>query len=411
MDTGNTAWVLMSAALVLFMTPGLALFYAGMVRGKNVLGMLMQNVFAMGLLAVLWVAIVFSLAFGDAGNAGIIGNFDFAFMKDVGVALPDNEFLSALTIPFVLFCAFQMTFAIITPALITGATADRLKFGAYAVFIGVWLVLVYGPVAHWVFAGGWLADLGALDFAGGAVVHINAGAAALALVLILGPRKGYPHTPMLPHNLPMTVLGTGILWFGWTGFNAGSALAADGIAASALMNTFLAASAAMLGWLVVERLKSGHATTLGAASGAVAGLVAITPCAGFVGGMAPVYIGAIAGVVCYLGLNIKRIFKFDDSLDVVAVHLVGGLVGSILLGFFADASINPVVTNEGVFLGGGASLLGDQIIASVAVLVYSFVVSFIIGKVIDVTMGLRVSAADEEAGLDITQHAETAYVS
>ena len=411
MDTGNTAWVLMSAALVLFMTPGLALFYAGMVRGKNVLGMLMQNVFAMGLLAILWVVIVFSLAFGDAGNGGVIGNLDFAFMKDVGVPLPDNEFLSFLTIPFVLFCAYQMTFAIITPALITGATADRLKFSAYAVFIGVWLVLVYGPVAHWVFGGGWLFELGALDFAGGAVVHINAGAAALALVLILGPRRGYPETPMLPHSLPMTVIGTGILWFGWTGFNAGSALAADGIAASALMNTFLAASAAMLGWLVVERLKSGHATTLGAASGAVAGLVAITPCAGFVGGMAPIYIGAIAGVVCYLGLNIKKIFKFDDSLDVVAVHLVGGLVGSILLGFFADATINPAVTNEGVFLGGGASLLGDQIIASVVVLAYSFVVSFIIGKVIHATMGLRVTPDQEEEGLDITQHAETAYVS
>ncbi len=340
-NTGNTAWVLMAAALVLFMTPGLALFYAGMVRGKNVLGMLMQNVFAMGLLAILWVAIVFSLAFGDAGNGGVIGNFDFAFMKDVGVPLPTDDWFSFLTIPFVLFCAYQMTFAIITPALITGATADRLKFSAYAVFIGIWLVVVYGPVAHWVFAGGWLAERGALDFAGGAVVHINAGAAALALVLILGPRKGYPDTPMLPHNLPMTVIGTGILWFGWTGFNAGSALAADGIAASALMNTFLAASAAMLGWLVVERLKSGHATTLGAASGAVAGLVAITPCAGYVGGMAPVYIGAIAGVVCYLGLNIKRIFKFDDSLDVVAVHLVGGLVGSILLGFFADSRHQP----------------------------------------------------------------------
>jgi Amt family ammonium transporter len=411
MDTGNTAWVLMSAALVLFMTPGLALFYAGMVRGKNVLGMLMQNVFAMGLLAVLWVLVVFSLAFGNAGDGGIIGSFEFAFLKDVTAALPDNEFFSGLTIPFVLFCAFQMTFAIITPALITGATADRLKFGAYAVFIGIWLVLVYGPVAHWVFAGGWLADLGALDFAGGAVVHINAGAAALALVLILGPRRGYPHVPMPPHSLPMTVLGTGILWFGWTGFNAGSALAADGVAATALMNTFLAASAAMLGWLVVERIKSGHATTLGAASGAVAGLVAITPCAGFVGGMAPVYIGAIAGAVCYLGLNIKKIFRFDDSLDVVAVHLVGGLVGSILLGFFADASVNPAVADEGLFLGGGAGLLGDQIIASVATLVYSFVASFIIGKVIDAVMGLRVSAADEEAGLDITQHAEQAYVS
>jgi Amt family ammonium transporter len=409
LDSGNTAWVLISTALVLFMTPGLALFYGGMVRSKNVLGMLMQNVFAMGLLAVLWVALVFSLAFGDAGNAGFIGNFDYVWLKDVGPALTDQEFLSFLTIPFVLFCAYQMTFAIITPALITGATADRLKFSAYAVFIGVWLVLVYGPLAHMVFGGGWLADMGALDFAGGAVVHMNAGAAALALVLLLGRRRGYPDTPMPPHNLPMTVLGTGILWFGWAGFNAGSALAADGVAAQAIMNTFLAASAAMLGWLVVERIKGGHATTLGAASGAVAGLVAITPCAGFVGGMAPVYIGAFTGAVCYLALSLKKAFKFDDSLDVIAVHLVGGLVGSILLGLFADSTINGVVTNEGLFLGGGGDLLVDQIVASVVTLAYSFVASIIIGKVIDLTIGLRVSDEDEDLGLDLSQHAEVAY--
>jgi Amt family ammonium transporter len=409
MDAGNTAWMLAATALVLFMTPGLALFYGGMVRAKNVLGMLMQNIFAMGLLAVVWAAIAFSLAFGDAGNGGFIGNFDYAWLKDVGPALTDQEFLSFLTIPFVLFCAYQMTFAIITPALITGATADRLKFSAYAVFIGVWLVLVYGPIAHMVFAGGWLADMGALDFAGGAVVHMNAGAAALALVLLVGKRKGWPDTPMQPHNLPLTVLGTGILWFGWAGFNAGSALAADGIAGQAIMNTFLAASAAMLGWLVVERLKDGHATTLGAASGAVAGLVAITPCAGFVGGMAPVYIGLIAGAVCYLALGLKKTFGFDDSLDVVAVHLVGGLAGSLLLGFFADAAINPAVTNEGVFLGGGGSLLWDQIVASVVTISYSFVVSLAIGLAIDATMGLRVDDAAEDEGLDLSQHAEVAY--
>ncbi|MGH9260077.1 MAG: ammonium transporter [Acidimicrobiales bacterium] len=408
-DTGNTAWMLMATALVLFMTPGLALFYGGMVRGKNVLGMLMQNLFAMGLLAVVWVALVFSLAFGDAGNAGFIGNFDYVWLKDVGPALTDQEFLSFLTIPFVLFCAYQMTFAIITPALITGATADRLRFSAYALFIGVWLVLVYAPVAHMVFAGGWLADMGALDFAGGAVVHMNAGAAALALVLLIGKRKGYPDTPMPPHNLPITVLGTGILWFGWAGFNAGSALAADGIAAQAILNTFLAASAAMLGWLVVERIKGGHATTLGGASGAVAGLVAITPCAGFVGGMAPVYIGLIAGAVCYLALGLKKAFQFDDSLDVVAVHLVGGLVGSLLLGFFADSSINPAVVNEGVFLGGGGDLLVDQLLASVVTLSYSFAASLVIGKVIDLAIGLRVSDEDEDLGLDLSQHAEVAY--
>jgi ammonium transporter, Amt family len=409
MDPGNTAWMLIATALVLFMTPGLALFYGGMVRGKNVLGMLMQNFFAMGLLAVLWTALVFSLAFGDAGNGGFLGNFDYAWLHDVGPALPPDDYAIALTIPFILFCAYQMTFAIITPALITGATADRLKFGAYAVFIGVWLVLVYGPIAHMVFAGGWLADMGALDFAGGAVVHMNAGAAALALVLLVGKRKGYPDTPMQPHNLPMTVLGAGILWFGWAGFNAGSALAADGIAGQALMNTFLAASAAMLGWLVVERLKDGHATTLGGASGAVAGLVAITPCAGFVGGMAPLYIGLTAGAVCYLALGLKKSFGFDDSLDVVAVHLVGGLVGSLLLGFFADAAINPAVTNEGVFLGGGGSLLWDQIVASVVTIAYSFVVSLGIGLAIDATMGLRVDDAAEDEGLDLSQHAEVAY--
>jgi len=408
-DTGDTAWVLISTALVLFMTPGLAFFYGGMVRSKNVLTMLMQNFFAMGILAILWVAVVFTLAFGDAGNAGVIGNFDFAFMKDVGPEATTSEFLSFLTIPFVLFCAYQMTFAIITPALITGATADRLKFSAYAVFISVWLVLVYAPVAHMVFAGGWLADMGALDFAGGAVVHINAGAAALALVLILGPRKGYGEEPMPPHNLPLTILGTGILWFGWAGFNAGSALAANGVAAQAIMNTFLAASAAMLGWLAIEKIKGGHATTLGAASGAVAGLVAITPCAGFVGGMAPVYIGFITGVLCYLALGIKKAFKLDDSLDVIAVHLVGGLAGSIMLGLFADDAINSAVINDGLFLGGGGDLLVDQIVASVVTLAYSFVASLIIAKVIDMTIGLRVTPDVESEGLDINLHAEAAY--
>jgi Amt family ammonium transporter len=408
-DTGNTAWVLISTALVLFMTPGLALFYGGMVRSKNVLGMLMQNFFAMGLLAILWVAVAFTLAFGEAGNGGVIGNLDFAFLKDVTPGAAPGEFLSFLTIPFVLFCAYQMTFAIITPALITGATADRLKFSAYAIFIGLWLILVYAPVAHWVFGGGFLYELGALDFAGGAVVHMNAGAAAVALVIILGVRRGYPDTPMRPHNLPLTIIGTGILWFGWAGFNAGSALAADGIAAQAIMNTFLAASAAMLGWLVAEKVESGHATTLGAASGAVAGLVAITPCAGFVGGMAPVYIGLVTGAVCYLALGIKRAFKLDDSLDVIAVHLVGGLAGSLMLGLFADSAINPAVVDEGLFVGGTGALLWYQFVASVVTIAYSFAVTFIIGMVLDKTIGLRITPAQEEEGLDLSQHAEEAY--
>jgi len=364
----------------------------------------------MGILAVLWAVVVFSIAFGDAGDAGWFGSFEYAFLKDVPVGVPDPEgFLGFLTIPFVLFAAYQMTFAIITPALISGATADRMKFSAYAIFISLWLILVYGPVAHWVFGGGKIASWGALDFAGGTAVHINAGAAALAVVIVLGARKGHGTEPMPPHNLPLTMLGTGILWFGWAGFNAGSALAADGIAANAIMNTFLAASAAMLGWLLVERLRSGHATTLGAASGAVAGLVAITPCAGFVGGMAPIYIGAFAGAVCYVALGLKSLLRLDDSLDVIAVHLVGGLVGSILLGFFADDAINSVVVNEGIFVGGKGALLWDQIAASAVTLGYSFVASFVIAKVLDMTMGIRVDSAAEDEGLDLSQHAEAAY--
>jgi Amt family ammonium transporter len=412
MDTGDTAWVLISAALVLFMTPGLAFFYGGMVRGKNVLAMLMQNMFAMGLISVLWAVVGFSLAFGDGG--GLIGNFDFAFMKDVGVIGPDGPVnllpgLDFLTIPPVVFFAFQMMFAIITPALITGATADRLKFKSYVVLIGLWSVLVYSPLAHWVFSPtGWLFERGALDFAGGTAIHINAGIAALVIVAMIGKRKGYPDTPMPPHNLPYTMLGTGILWFGWFGFNAGSAGAANAQAAQALVNTNLAAAAAMLGWLVIEKLKDGHATTLGAASGAVAGLVAITPCAGFVGGMSPIIIGAIAGAVCYLAIGIKKALKLDDSLDVIAVHLVGGIVGSVILGFFADASATGIGT-DGVFFGGGTDLLIDQLVAVGAALVYSAVATFVIAKAIDLTLGLRVDEDAEETGLDLSQHAETAY--
>jgi Amt family ammonium transporter len=408
-DTGSTAWMLISTALVLFMTPGLAFFYGGMVRAKNSLGMLMQNYFAMGILGVLWVLIAFSLSFGNAGDGGWIGNFDFVGFKDVtGNTLGPDFF--ALSIPFILFAAYQMTFAIITPALITGATADRFMFSAYALFISIWLIVVYSPVAHWVFAGGWLAKRGALDFAGGAVVHINAGAAALGVILVLGVLRGYGREPMPPHNLPLTVLGTGMLWFGWAGFNAGSALGAGGLASQAIMNTFVAASAAMLGWVLVERLKDGHPTTLGAASGAVAGLVAITPCAGFVGTMPSIIIGFIAGGVCFLAIGIKKRFGFDDSLDVVAVHLVGGLLGSVLLGLFADPLVNPVVSHPGLLISdGGTDLLIDQITASVAVLVFSFAVSYVIAKALDMTMGIRVTPEDEVEGLDSSQHAETAY--
>src|SRR4051794_32205753 len=294
------------------MTPGLAFFYGGMVRSRNVLGMLAQNFFAMGLISVLWAVVVFSLAFG-ADHGGVIGDFGLAGLK--GLATGKVPGFEALTIPALAFVAYQGMFAVITPALITGATADRLKFGAYAVFIGIWAVLVYAPVAHWVFSpNGWLFKRGALDFAGGTVVHINAGIAALAAVIVMGRRRGWPRDAMPPHSLPLTLLGTGILWFGWFGFNAGSALAANGLAAQALINTHLAAAAGMLGWLVMERFKESHATTLGAASGAVAGLVAITPCAGFVGGMSPLIIGFVAGAVCLLAVSLKFRFGYDDSL-------------------------------------------------------------------------------------------------
>jgi Amt family ammonium transporter len=379
-----------------------------------VLGMLMQNFFAMGLIGVIWAMVGFSLAFGDGG--GYIGNFDFAFMTDLvtkfnedGTFINPLPGLDSLTIPPVVFFAFQMMFAIITPALITGATADRLKFKSYALLIALWSVLVYSPIAHWVFSPeGWLWKRGALDFAGGTAIHINAGIAALVIVAIIGKRKGYPDVEMRPHNLPWTLIGTGILWFGWFGFNAGSAGGAGSIAGHALLNTSLAASAAMLGWLVAEKLKDGHATTLGGASGAVAGLVAITPCAGYVGGMSPIYIGAIAGVLCYLAIGIKKALKLDDSLDVIAVHLVGGVVGSLLLGFFGDSAINAAGF-DGVFFDGGTDLLIDQLVAVGSALVYSAVVTFIIAKVVDVIFGLRVDEDDEEIGLDLSQHAEQAY--
>ena len=400
MNSGDTAWVLISAALVLFMTPGLAFFYGGMVRSKNVLGMLMQNFFAIGIVSILWAMIGFSIAFGGTGP--LIGNTEFAWLANVAT-LDGN-------IPGLAFVAFQMMFAVITPALITGATADRLKFGAYALLIAIWSILVYAPVARWVFnPNGWIYQMGALDFAGGAAIHINAGVAALAVVLVIGNRRGHGSEPMPPHNLPFTMLGTGILWFGWMGFNAGSALAADGVAAQAVVNTQLAAAAGMLGWLLVERIKRGHATTLGAASGAVAGLVAVTPCAGFVGGASPMIIGAVAGAGCFAALGIKERMDWDDSLDVIAVHLVGGIIGTLLLGFFADSAVNG--DTDGLFFGGGAELLKDQFVAAAAVGAFSFTVTLGIAVVISKTMGLRVSEDDELRGLDQTQHAEAAYSS
>jgi Amt family ammonium transporter len=405
-NSGDTAWVLISTGLVLFMTPGLALFYGGMVRAKNVLAMLMQNFFCLGIVSILWAVVVYSLAFGGTGE--FIGNLDFALMNDAAKEFPVGV---ALAIPPLLYCAYQMMFAVITPALISGAVADRMAFKAWVWFVGLWMILVYAPVAHWVFAPeGWLFKDGALDFAGGTVVHINAGAAALAAVLVLGKRRGWPNHPMPPHNLPLTLIGAGILWFGWFGFNAGSALAGNGVAVQALMNTHLAAAAAMLGWLAVERLRSGHATTLGAASGAVAGLVAITPCAGFVGSMSAIYIGAIAGALCMLAVGLKSRFGYDDSLDVIGVHLAGGLIGTLLLGLFADVSINPAGT-DGAFYGGGFDLLGKQALAAGSVMVYSFVVTLLIMLALKKLLpgGVRVSAEDEETGLDLTQHSETGY--
>jgi Amt family ammonium transporter len=403
MSSGDTAWVLTATALVLFMTPGLAFFYGGMVRAKHVLAMLMQNVFAMGLIGVLWVLVGFSLAFGRYGDGGFIGGFEYIGLRNVGAAP-----MAGMTIPFILFAAYQMTFAIITPALITGATADRLKFGGYAVFIGLWMVFVYAPIAHWVFAGGWLAQRGALDFAGGAVVHVNAGAAALAVVLVVGRRANWPREAMPPHSLPLTMLGTGILWFGWFGFNAGSALAANGVAAQATMNTTIAASAAMLGWLAIERAKDGHATTLGAASGAVAGLVAITPCAGYVNTLSALLIGFVTGGVCFLAISLKFRFGYDDALDVIGVHLVGGLFGSVLLGLFATKAVNLAGAN-GLFYG-DASFFGKQLVAVVMASVYAFLFSYMALAVINKITPVRTGEQEEEMGLDAAEHGEEAYI-
>jgi len=405
-DTGDTAWVLVSAALVMFMTPGLALFYGGMVRAKNVLAMLMNNFFALGLVSVLWAVVAYSLAFG--GDGELIGDLHFGLLNNAVDEFPVGL---ALTIPPLLYMAYQMMFAIITPALISGAVADRMRFKAWVWFIGLWLILVYTPVAHWVFApSGWLFKEGALDFAGGTVVHINAGIAALACVLVLGRRRGWPNHPMPPHSLPLTLIGTGILWFGWFGFNAGSALGGNELAAQALVNTHMAAATAMVSWLVVEKLRSGHATTLGGASGAVAGLVAITPCAGFVGSMSAIYIGAFAGAVCMLAVSLKSRFGYDDALDVVGVHLVGGIVGSLLLGVFGDVAINEF-GRDGLAYGGGLDLFWDQLLAVGATVVYSFTVTLLIMLALKKLLpgGVRVDAEEEEEGLDLTQHSETGY--
>jgi Amt family ammonium transporter len=404
-DSGDTAWVLVSSALVLLMTaPGLALFYGGMVRQKNALGTLMQSFIILALISVQWVLWGYSLAFGP-DKGGIIGGLEWVGLSGVGPT-PNPDY--AATIPHTAFMLFQMMFAVITPALITGAFAERKKFSTFLVFILVWATVVYDPLAHWVWGvGGWLRNLGALDFAGGTVVHISSGISALAAALVIGKRKGYGHQPMPPHNLPFTVMGASLLWFGWFGFNAGSALAANGLAAHAFMTTNTATAAAALGWMFTEWSSRGKPTVLGAASGAVAGLVAITPAAGYVTPMAAIIIGAVAGFICYSACNLKSRLGYDDSLDVVGVHGVGGTWGALATGIFATKLVNDA-GGDGL-LYGNPKQLGIQFLAVVVTWVLGFVMTTVILKVLDAVMGLRVTDEEEAAGLDLSQHSETAY--
>ncbi len=406
-NAGDTAWVLLSAALVLLMTPGLAFFYGGMVRAKNVLAMLMQNYVTIGIVSVLWILVMYSLCFGNNMLGGFIGDLHFAgFRHMMAQGVPGET----LTIPPAAFSVFQLMFAVITPALFTGSIADRMKFNSFIVIVVAWSLLVYAPIAHWVFSPeGWLFKRGAEDFAGGTVVHANAGAAGLALVIVMGKRRGWPKERMRPHNLPFVLLGAGLLWFGWFGFNAGSALEShDNLASYAFINTNTATAAALLGWLIAEKIRDGHATTLGAASGAIAGLVAITPAAGFISPMGSILLGLIAGFVCCFATGLKFIFKFDDALDVVGVHLVGGILGALLIGFLGTKVVNSVGAN-GIFYHGGMGLLGKQALDVACTVGYSFVATLIIAWVVKKTMGLRVSDDIELQGLDINLHAESAY--
>jgi Amt family ammonium transporter len=404
-NAGDTAWVIISAALVMVMTPALGYFYGGMVRKKNVLAMIMQNFILVALVSVLWVMFGYSMAFGP-DKGGIIGNLDWSFLNKVGL-LPNTDY--AGTIPHQLFMVFQLMFAIITPALITGAFADRMKFSSFLVFMALWATFVYNPVCHWVWGvGGWMRNLGVLDFAGGTVVHINAGIAALAAVLVIGKRKGYGTTPMPPHNMTLTVLGTAFLWFGWFGFNAGSALGANGIAVNAFVTTNTAAAAATLSWMIIEWIHRGKPTTLGVASGAVAGLVAITPAAGFVNVVGALCIGGLVSILCYTAIMLKSRLGYDDALDVIGVHFVGGVFGALATGLFATKMVNEA-GNNGLFYGNPAQF-GVQAISVVVTIVYSFVVTLIILKGIDLVMGLRVDAEQEYQGLDISQHGEEGYI-
>ena len=408
-SSGDTAWVLISAGLVLFMTPGLALFYGGMVRSKHVLSMLAQNFATIAVVSIVWAVAAYSLAFGpDAGGHGFIGTLRLA-----GLAHPNDPVPGlALTVPPLAFVAFQMMFAIITGALLTGAGADRMRFGGFLALIALWTVVVYAPIAHWVFSpAGWLAKKGTLDFAGGTVVELCSGGSALALVLVLKPRRGWPREAMPPHSLPLTVLGAGILWFGWFGFNAGSALTSGGLASQALVNTQLAACTGLLVWIGVEKKATGHATTLGAASGAVVGLVAITPAAGYVNSMAALLIGALGGLAGVFAVRLKFRLRYDDSLDVVGVHGVGGLVGMLSLGFLASATVNPLIAHKGLIDGGGFGLLGRQLLAVVTTGGWAFLGTYAVATLVSRTVGLRVDERAEQIGLDSIVHAETAYES
>ncbi len=417
MDTGDTAWVLTSAALVLLMTPGLAFFYGGMVRSKSVLNMLMMSFVTIGIVSVLWTLFGFSVAFGAKGN-GFMGDFGSV---GLGELLKQSTTINGAEykIPGLAFSMFQLMFAVITPALISGAIADRAKFLGWSVFVTLWVTIVYFPVAHWVFDfgdakgnyAGWLAHLGVQDFAGGTAVHINAGAAGLALALVLGKRNGWPKAQFRPHNLPIVLLGAALLWFGWFGFNAGSALGANGLAALAFTNTQVATAAALLGWIAVEKVRDGHPTSLGAASGAVAGLVAITPACAFIVPWAAVVLGLLAGAICAMAVGLKYRLGFDDSLDVVGVHLVGGIVGTLFVGLFGTARVAAAggASADGLFYGGGFTLLGKQALGAAAVMVYSFVIAYILGTIIDKTIGFRVDPEDEESGIDLAEHAETGY--
>ena len=405
-DSGDTAWIIVCTALVLLMTPGLAFFYAGMVRSKHALGMIMQSFVTIAIVSVTWVLVGYSLAFDHDAGGGLVGGLHLAGLTHAEVAVPGMD----LTIPPLAFVTFQLMFAILTAALISGASADRMRFRAFVTFITIWSVVVYAPLAHWAWSPeGWLNKAGLLDFAGGTVVEICSGASALALALVIGPRRGWPREMMAPHNLPLALIGAGLLWFGWIGFNAGSALSAGYLAANAALATQLSGVGGMIGWLVLEKRLTTKATTLGAASGAVAGLVAITPAAGFLSPLPALLLGVTAGAVSLFAIRLKFRFKYDDSLDVVAVHYVGGVIGTLFVGLFAAAAVNPAVKHQGLLLGGGLTQLGRQGVGVLAATAFAFTATYAIAWVLRATIGLRVTRDEEAEGLDSSQHAEAAY--